>query len=129
VITNHPSAADLILPPRNYVRWLSDDPAPRDLMQPFPSEPMRMWPISTRVSKPENDDPSIVEPIKLTAESFAQPFLSAAPNCRIETTPRRNRERTAATIGVEGRHRAGIIKSSNPIPRPLRPWWRQSGER
>jgi hypothetical protein len=40
---------------------------PRDLMRPFPSEPMRMWPISTRVNKPENDDPSIVEPIKLTA--------------------------------------------------------------
>jgi len=24
-----------------------------------------MWPISTRVNKPENDDPSIVEPITL----------------------------------------------------------------
>jgi putative SOS response-associated peptidase YedK len=30
---------------------------------PFPVEPMRMWPISTRVNKPENDDPSIIEPI------------------------------------------------------------------
>src|SRR5580700_2373820 len=40
---------------------------PRDLMRPFPSEPMRMWPISTRVNKPENDDPSIVEPIELSA--------------------------------------------------------------
>jgi hypothetical protein len=28
---------------------------------------MRMWPISTRVNKPENDDPSILEPIKLDA--------------------------------------------------------------
>jgi hypothetical protein len=27
---------------------------------------MRMWPISTRVNKPENDDPSIVEPIELS---------------------------------------------------------------
>jgi hypothetical protein len=26
-------------------------------MRPFPAEPMRMWPISTRVNKPENDDP------------------------------------------------------------------------
>jgi hypothetical protein len=26
-----------------------------------------MWPISTRVNKPENDDPSIVEPIGLSA--------------------------------------------------------------
>jgi hypothetical protein len=25
---------------------------------------MRMWPISTRVNKPENDDPSVVEPIE-----------------------------------------------------------------
>jgi hypothetical protein len=36
----------------NEVRWLSDEPDPRDLMRPFPSEPMRMWPISTRVNKP-----------------------------------------------------------------------------
>jgi putative SOS response-associated peptidase YedK len=28
---------------------------------------MRVWPISTRVNKPENDDPSIVEPIELSA--------------------------------------------------------------
>ena len=37
----------------------------RRRVRPFPAEPMRMWPISTRVNKPENDDPAIVEPIKL----------------------------------------------------------------
>ena len=57
----------LILAPTDYVRWLSDEYDPRDLMRPFPAEPMRMWPISTRVNKPENDDPSIVEPIELSA--------------------------------------------------------------
>src|SRR5262245_64789441 len=36
-----------------------------DLMRPFPAHLMRMWPISTRVNKPENDDPSIIEPIEL----------------------------------------------------------------
>jgi putative SOS response-associated peptidase YedK len=36
-------------------------------MRPFPAEPMRMWPISTKVNKLENDDPSVVEPIELTA--------------------------------------------------------------
>jgi putative SOS response-associated peptidase YedK len=51
----------LILALADYVRWLSDEPDPHDLS---PAEPMRMWPISTRVNKPENDDPSIVEPIK-----------------------------------------------------------------
>jgi putative SOS response-associated peptidase YedK len=35
-------------------------------MKPYSAEPMRMWPISTRVSKPENNDPSIVEPIGLS---------------------------------------------------------------
>jgi putative SOS response-associated peptidase YedK len=44
-----------------------DEPDPRDSMRPFPAEPMRMWPISTRVNEPENDDPSIVEPIEQAA--------------------------------------------------------------
>jgi putative SOS response-associated peptidase YedK len=56
----------LIIAPSDYERWLSDDPDPGDLMQPFPAEPMRMWPISMRVNKPENDDPSVVEPIEMS---------------------------------------------------------------
>jgi putative SOS response-associated peptidase YedK len=59
----------LILAPTDYVRWLSDEYDPRDLMRSFPAEPMRMWPISTRVNKPENDDPSIVEPIELSTSA------------------------------------------------------------
>ena len=38
-------------------------------MRPFPAEPMRMWPISTRVNKPENDDPSLVEPIEVATDA------------------------------------------------------------
>ena len=48
----------LILAPSDYARWLGEEPDPHDLMRPFKAEPMRMWPISTRVNKPENDDPS-----------------------------------------------------------------------
>ena len=55
----------LILSPGDCARWLSDEPDPRELMRPYPAEPMRIWPISTRVNKPENDDPSIVEPVTL----------------------------------------------------------------
>jgi putative SOS response-associated peptidase YedK len=44
-------------------------PDPRDLMRPYPADLMRMWPISTRVNKPENDDPSIVEPIQLATDA------------------------------------------------------------
>jgi putative SOS response-associated peptidase YedK len=57
-----------ILAPKDYTRWLSDEPDPRDLMHPFPSGLMRMWPISTRVNKPENDDPSIIESVQLASE-------------------------------------------------------------
>jgi putative SOS response-associated peptidase YedK len=57
----------LIIAPADYERWLGDEPDPHDLMRPYPAERMRMWPISTRVNKPESDDPSIPEPIKLSA--------------------------------------------------------------
>jgi len=50
-----------ILEPNSYNRWLSTDPDPHDLLLAYPSEPMTMWPISTRVNKPENDDPSILD--------------------------------------------------------------------
>jgi putative SOS response-associated peptidase YedK len=51
------------LPKKDYLRWLGKEPDPRDLMILFPPEPMRMWPISMRVNKPENDHPSIVDPV------------------------------------------------------------------
>jgi hypothetical protein len=46
---------------RPYDRWLGLEPDPHDLLITYPSEAMTMWPISTRVNKPENDDPSILE--------------------------------------------------------------------
>jgi putative SOS response-associated peptidase YedK len=53
-----------ILEPRSYERWLSLEPDPRDLLISYPSEPMTMWPISTRVNKPENDDPALLDRIE-----------------------------------------------------------------
>jgi putative SOS response-associated peptidase YedK len=38
-------------------------------MRPFPAGLRRMWPISTRVNKPENDDPAIVEPVELATDA------------------------------------------------------------
>jgi putative SOS response-associated peptidase YedK len=57
----------LILAPDDYIRWLGDETDPRDLLRPYPAEPMRIWPISTRVNKPQNDDPSILDPVELFA--------------------------------------------------------------
>jgi putative SOS response-associated peptidase YedK len=59
----------LILAPADYARWLGDEPDPRDLMRPFLAELMRMLPISTRVNKPENDDPSIIQPIEVATDA------------------------------------------------------------
>jgi hypothetical protein len=36
-------------------------------MSLYPSELMQMWPISTRINKPENDDPLIFEPVEPAA--------------------------------------------------------------
>ena len=60
-----------ILAPASYDRWLSLERDPRDLLITYPSEPMTMWPISTRVNSPDNDDPSLLdraeEPIEVWA--------------------------------------------------------------
>ena len=56
----------VIIAPEDYTRWLSPlEPDPRDLLVPYPAEPMTMWPISTRVNKPENDDGSILDHLAL----------------------------------------------------------------
>ena len=52
----------LILPKEAYDSWLGQGPDPHDLLVPFPAELMAMWPVSTRVNKPENDDASLLDP-------------------------------------------------------------------
>jgi putative SOS response-associated peptidase YedK len=54
----------VIIPPESYDRWLSNiEPDPRDLLVPYPSEPMTMWSIGMRVNKPEHDAAAILEPV------------------------------------------------------------------
>lgn len=54
----------VIIPPEGYDRWLSpDETDPHDLLVPFPAELMLMWPISTRVNKPSNDDAGILDEV------------------------------------------------------------------
>ena len=50
----------VILHTRDYDRWLGDDPDPRDLLAPFPSEPMQFWPIGPRVNSYRNDDAELL---------------------------------------------------------------------
>jgi putative SOS response-associated peptidase YedK len=68
----------VILPPHAYDRWLSSiEPDPRDLLVPFPAELMAMWPISTRVNKPANNDATILERVEAGEPSL---FLTAERN-------------------------------------------------
>jgi putative SOS response-associated peptidase YedK len=53
-----------ILRRQDYARWLGPEPDPGELLQTFPSEAMRMWPISTRVNSPLNDDEELLEEIE-----------------------------------------------------------------
>jgi putative SOS response-associated peptidase YedK len=56
----------VILPPETWPRWLGEEPASReellDLLQPYPADRMRAYPISTRVNSVRNDEPALLEP-------------------------------------------------------------------
>ena len=55
----------VIIAPENYDRWLSPiEPDPRDLLAPYPSEPIVIWPISMRVNAPRNDSEDILERVE-----------------------------------------------------------------
>jgi putative SOS response-associated peptidase YedK len=54
-----------ILHRQDYDRWLGPEPDPRDALWPFPSKLLRMWPISTRVNSPMNDDEHLLDEITL----------------------------------------------------------------
>ena len=58
-----------ILNPAGYERRLGTEPDPRDLLVPFPSEPMTIWPISRRVNSPDNDDEKLLEEISPPADT------------------------------------------------------------
>ena len=51
-------------------KWLSDS-GPRDLMallEPFPEDEMKSFPVSTRVNHTQIDEPSLVEPVEVVEE-------------------------------------------------------------
>jgi putative SOS response-associated peptidase YedK len=57
----------LVLDPADYALWL--DPEVTDpsrllpLLRPYPAEEMVAIPVSPRVNSPDNDDPTLLEPV------------------------------------------------------------------
>ena len=56
----------LILARADYEQWLDVAHDPASLIRPYPADEMTAWPISTRVNRPENDDPGILDRIELS---------------------------------------------------------------
>lgn len=54
----------VILQGKDYRRWLSDEADPSDLIVPFPSELMRIWPVSMRVNKAGNEGADLIDPVE-----------------------------------------------------------------
>jgi putative SOS response-associated peptidase YedK len=52
----------VILPEDKLDPWLSGE-AGKEILVPFPSDQMTVWPISPRVNSPKNDDAAVLEPI------------------------------------------------------------------
>jgi putative SOS response-associated peptidase YedK len=69
LVANIHDRMPVILSSSDYNTWLSEEEDPSDLLRPFPSDHMRVWLVSTRVNKPENDDPSILDPIELATDA------------------------------------------------------------
>src|SRR5262245_9289952 len=53
----------VIIDPADYDAWLdsADTTIPMALLQPYPAERMRSYPVSQRVNSPKNDDPDVIE--------------------------------------------------------------------
>ena len=54
-------------------RWLDPKQEVDELLRPYPAALMTMWPVSTKVNSPKNDDRELIEPITLDAEPFDDP--------------------------------------------------------
>jgi putative SOS response-associated peptidase YedK len=50
----------VILPPETHEKWLSGE-SEKEILRSFPANEMTARPISKRINKPENNDPSVLE--------------------------------------------------------------------
>lgn len=58
----------VILPEDQLDAWLSGE-AGKGILVPYPADRMTVWPISPRVNSPKNNDPGILEPFAVDAQT------------------------------------------------------------
>jgi putative SOS response-associated peptidase YedK len=58
----------VIIPERDYDRWLKADPdrPPIDLLRPFDADKMTAWKVDKAVGNVKNDRPELIEPSSAT---------------------------------------------------------------
>ena len=56
----------MILPEEHHAKWLAEveNGDLKELLTPFPAERIKMWPISSRVNSPDNNDEALLEPVE-----------------------------------------------------------------
>jgi putative SOS response-associated peptidase YedK len=61
----------IILPREAWRRWLGEDDAGIEellgLLQPYPADLMRAYPVGDRVGNVRNNDPALLDPVVLVA--------------------------------------------------------------
>jgi putative SOS response-associated peptidase YedK len=62
----------VIIPERDYDRWLKPDPErpPIDLLRPFDADKMTTWRVDKAVGDVKNDRPELIEPASAAPEQF-----------------------------------------------------------
>ncbi len=64
----------VILTVEGYERWLANiEPDPADLMVPYPSDEIRIWPVGPRVNSAGNDDAGMDWPVGEDEQSRQRP--------------------------------------------------------
>jgi putative SOS response-associated peptidase YedK len=66
----------VIVPERDYDRWLKADPdrPPLDLLRPYDAGLMTAWKVNTAVGNVKNDSPELIEPASAAPEQHAEQF-------------------------------------------------------
>jgi putative SOS response-associated peptidase YedK len=71
----------VIIPERDYDRWLKADPErpPIDLLRPFEADKMTAWKVDKAVGNVKNDGPELIEPASAAAPEQTEKPLRERP--------------------------------------------------
>jgi len=91
----------VILDPADYGRWLDPDASSEGiaaLMVPYPAESMDLYPVHSKVGSPQNDDPSVIEPLPAAPGLGTAGMISASD--KVRAAGRKSAAATAATAAT-----------------------------